>query len=73
MIFTRSEGGVRTLVLTPRATFETRLSAQKRGSRPPFGSNRSSQQVKNHCQPEAETKRQPSFHQIVQNFHYLKE
>ena len=34
MIFTSSEGGVRTLVLTPRTTFETWFSAQKRGARP---------------------------------------
>jgi len=34
VIFTSSEGGVRTLVLTPRATFKTRVSAQNRGARP---------------------------------------
>ena len=42
-IFTSSEGGVRASALTPRTTFETCrfCKAQKRDSRPNFGSNRS--------------------------------
>jgi len=49
----RSEGGVIALAITPRTCFETRFSAQNRGSRPPFGSDRSSQRTTIHRHPEA--------------------
>ncbi len=41
MIFVRYGGVVRALALTTQDVFETRVSAQKRGSRPYLGSSRS--------------------------------
>ncbi|ALB28161.1 hypothetical protein JP39_01505 [Companilactobacillus heilongjiangensis] len=41
MIFVSYEGVVRALALTTQDVFETWFSAQKRGSRPHFGSSRS--------------------------------